>query len=286
MQVERRDSDRGSLSWKRSGGELERRPSSLSRDRGFESVFLQWGVSCEPDFSKSGRRKFHRAKRSGAASKADHLAGELEAGLAASRRRAAQFARRPRVYFEEWDEPMISGIAWVSELIETAGGTDIFADRAGGKSAKERIVTAEEIIAREPDIIIGSWCGKKFRAEKVAVRPGFERIPDRRVSLIAAPPPGQPVTLTAPAALRPRDFWRRAQSSRRCTGCCHPHTAKEIGYEIADRDVEQPFFRVQRRSYPNPASTAGCIIRAVPSVETGFTLAGDRIKSPYWFAIG
>ena len=220
MQVERRDSDRGSLSGKRSGGELERRPSSLSRDRGFESVFLQWGVSCEPDFSKSGRRKFHRAKRSGAASKADHLAGELEAGLAASRRRAAQFARRPRVYFEEWDEPMISGIAWVSELIETAGGTDIFADRAGGKSAKERIVTAEEIIAREPDIIIGSWCGKKFRAEKVAVRPGFERIPDRRVSLIAAPPPGQPVTLTAPAALRPRDFWRRAQSSRRCTGCC------------------------------------------------------------------
>jgi hypothetical protein len=66
----------------------------------------------------------------------------------------------------------------------------------------------------------------------------------------------------------------------------HPHTAKEIGYGIADRDVEQPFFRVQRRSYPNPASTAGCIIRAVPSVETGFTLAGDRIKSPYWFAIG
>jgi iron complex transport system substrate-binding protein len=72
---------------------------------------------------------------------------------------------------------MISGIAWVSELIEAAGGTDIFADRAGGKSARERIVTAEEIIAREPNIIIGSWCGKKFRAEKVAARPGFERIP-------------------------------------------------------------------------------------------------------------
>ena len=71
---------------------------------------------------------------------------------------------------------MISGIAWVSELIAAAGGTDIFADQAGGKSAKERIVTTEEIIARQPDIIIGSWCGKKFRAEKVAARPGFERI--------------------------------------------------------------------------------------------------------------
>jgi iron complex transport system substrate-binding protein len=113
----------------------------------------------------------------GAADRADRLARELEAGLAHARRRAMQLRRRPLVYFEEWDEPMISGIAWVSELIETAGGTDIFADRAGGKSAKERIVTTEEIIAREPDIIIGSWCGKRFRAEKVAARLGFERIP-------------------------------------------------------------------------------------------------------------
>ncbi len=112
----------------------------------------------------------------GAADRAGGLAAELEAGLAAARRRAAMLPRRPLVYFEEWDEPMISGIAWVSELIEAAGGTDIFADRAGGKSAKERIVTTEEIIARQPDIIIGSWCGKKFRAEKVAARPGFERI--------------------------------------------------------------------------------------------------------------
>jgi len=112
----------------------------------------------------------------GAADRAGGLAAELEAGLAAARRRAAMLPRRPLVYFEEWDEPMISGIAWVSELIEAAGGTDIFADRAGGKSARERIVTTEEIIARQPDIIIGSWCGKKFRAEKVAARPGFERI--------------------------------------------------------------------------------------------------------------
>ncbi len=112
----------------------------------------------------------------GAADRAGGLAAELEAGLAAARRRAAMLPRRPLVYFEEWDEPMISGIAWVSELIGAAGGTDIFADRAGGKSARERIVTTEEIIARQPDIIIGSWCGKKFRAKKVAARPGFERI--------------------------------------------------------------------------------------------------------------
>ena len=72
---------------------------------------------------------------------------------------------------------MLSGIAWVSELIEIAGGIDIFADRSAGKSAKERIATAEEIIARRPDIIIGLWCGKKFRPEKLAARAGFEQIP-------------------------------------------------------------------------------------------------------------
>src|SRR5271170_3649424 len=112
-----------------------------------------------------------------AADRADQLAEELAAELGAARQRAAQLPRQPRVYFEEWDMPMISGIGWVSELIEAAGGVDIFADRAGGKSAKERIVTAEEIIARAPDIIIGSWCGKKFRAEKMTARPGFAQLP-------------------------------------------------------------------------------------------------------------
>jgi iron complex transport system substrate-binding protein len=113
----------------------------------------------------------------GAADGADRLTTELEAELADARRRAMKLPWRPRVYFEEWDEPMISGIAWVSELIEAAGGTDISADRSAGKSTKDRMVTAEEIIAREPDVIIGSWCGKKFRPERVAERPGFEQIP-------------------------------------------------------------------------------------------------------------
>jgi iron complex transport system substrate-binding protein len=113
----------------------------------------------------------------GAANKVDRLASELEAGIADARRRGQQLWHRPLAYFEEWKEPMISGIGWVSELIGIAGGTDIFADRAIGKSASERIVTAIEIIARRPEIIIGSWCGKKFRPEKVAARPGFEQIP-------------------------------------------------------------------------------------------------------------
>jgi len=113
----------------------------------------------------------------GASLRADRLAQDLADTIAAARGRAAQMPRRPRVYFEEWDDPMISGIGWVSELIDVAGGIDIFADRALCKSAKDRIVTAEEVIRREPDIIVGSWCGKKFRPEKVANRPGFDRMP-------------------------------------------------------------------------------------------------------------
>ena len=84
---------------------------------------------------------------------------------------------RPRVYFEEWDEPMIAGIRWVSQLIGVAGGIDVFADRAHGKSAGERIVQAHDVIAAAPDIVVGSWCGKKFVPAKFAARPGFHEIP-------------------------------------------------------------------------------------------------------------
>jgi iron complex transport system substrate-binding protein len=113
----------------------------------------------------------------GASERAGRLADELAGAVAGARQRAAQAPRRPRVYFEEWDDPMISGIGWVSELIDAAGGVDIFAERASGKSAKDRIVTAEQVILNQPEIIVGSWCGKKFRPEKVAHRPGFERTP-------------------------------------------------------------------------------------------------------------
>jgi iron complex transport system substrate-binding protein len=120
----------------------------------------------------------------GAGARADRLAAELEQGMAATRRRAARLPWRPKVYFEEWDEPMISGIGWVSELIEAAGGADIFADRAKCKSAKERIVTPAEVIERQPDIVIGSWCGKKFRPEELASRPGFDRLPAVRTGAL------------------------------------------------------------------------------------------------------
>jgi iron complex transport system substrate-binding protein len=112
-----------------------------------------------------------------APARANTLADQLESALAAARQRAAQRRWRPKVYFEEWDDPMISGIAWVSELVGIAGGTDIFAELAACRSAKDRIVTTEQVIARAPDIIVGSWCGKKFRPEKVCARPGFDRLP-------------------------------------------------------------------------------------------------------------
>jgi iron complex transport system substrate-binding protein len=113
----------------------------------------------------------------GAHDRAKHLADDLAAAIAQARRRALRLPFRPKVYFEEWDDPMISGIAWVSELIEIAGGIDIFADLAPCKSAKDRIVTGDQIIARAPDIIVGSWCGKKFRPEKVVNRSGFGAVP-------------------------------------------------------------------------------------------------------------
>src|SRR6185436_6237309 len=113
----------------------------------------------------------------GAGAKADALAQMLEQRVAAAHERAARLTRRPRVYFEEWDQPMISGIGWVSELVEAAGGTDVFKPLAANKSAKERVVTAEQVIAAKPDVVIGSWCGKKFAPAKFAARPGFDAIP-------------------------------------------------------------------------------------------------------------
>ena len=107
----------------------------------------------------------------------EELVGTLETRAAEARKRAACLPKRPKVFFEEWDDPLISGIGWVSELVEIAGGTDIFADRRNQGAAKDRIVTAEEVVEREPDLIIGSWCGKKFRPERVVARPGFDRIP-------------------------------------------------------------------------------------------------------------
>jgi iron complex transport system substrate-binding protein len=112
----------------------------------------------------------------GATEKADALARSLAARVDAVHERAMLLPRRPRVYFEEWDAPMISGLGWVSELIEAAGGIEVFPQLAARKNAKDRIVSEAQVIAAQPDIIIGSWCGKKFVPAKVAARPGFAQV--------------------------------------------------------------------------------------------------------------
>jgi len=102
----------------------------------------------------------------------------LQARLQEIKAAAAALPRRPRVYFEEWDEPAISGIRWVSELIGIAGGDDIFPELAAQPLGKHRIIAdPQEIVRRSPDLIIGSWCGKKFRPEKVAARAGWQDVP-------------------------------------------------------------------------------------------------------------
>jgi iron complex transport system substrate-binding protein len=114
----------------------------------------------------------------GASEKAAAYADGLEAKVAGVQALAARLPRRPKVYFEEWDEPNITGIRWVSELIAIAGGDDIFPERAQCSLGKDRILADPlEVARRAPDIIIGSWCGKKFRPGKVVARPGWGDIP-------------------------------------------------------------------------------------------------------------
>lgn len=118
------------------------------------------------------------AALAGSPGKGERLATELEAGLDRIRERAAALPRRPRVYFEEWYDPLISGIRWVSELVEIAGGDDCFPEHREAPLAKDRIITNPgEVVRRAPDVIIGSWCGRKFRPERVAAREGWGAIP-------------------------------------------------------------------------------------------------------------
>jgi len=137
----------------------------------------------------------------GAAERAQRYAAELRAHVEAVRRAAATLPRRPRVYFEEWDEPMISAIRWVSELIAIAGGDDIFPERATQSLGRDRIIAdADEVVRRAPDIVFGSWCGRKFRPLAVAARPGWSAVPavrDNELHEIKSPLILQP----GPAAL-------------------------------------------------------------------------------------
>ncbi len=114
----------------------------------------------------------------GAGDRATAYAGSLRRGLDAVERRAAALPVRPKVYFEEWDAPIITGIQWVAELVRIAGGEDVFPELSCEPLARARILASgDPVVARAPDIILGSWCGKKFRPQQVAARAGWEAIP-------------------------------------------------------------------------------------------------------------
>ena len=129
------------------------------------------------------------------------LIEQMRSQLAAIRAQAALLPRRPRIFFEEWDVPHISAIRWVSELVGIAGGDDCFPELAAQPMGRDRIIAdGAEIVRRNPDIIIGSWCGKKFRPEKVAAREGWENVnavKNRQLFEIKSPDILQP----GPAAL-------------------------------------------------------------------------------------
>lgn len=144
----------------------------------------------------------HLGATVGRAEEAEALAAGYAARLSdiAERTERAPPRKRPVVYFEEWDEPMISGLRWVSELVEIAGGRDAFETLAAKSAARDRIVSSQQVIAAAPDVILASWCGKKVRPEKIAARPGWGAIPavcEGRITEIKSPLILQP----GPAAL-------------------------------------------------------------------------------------
>jgi iron complex transport system substrate-binding protein len=132
----------------------------------------------------------------GVPEKGARLVERLETELAEVREAGKRFPRKPRVYFEEWDEPMISGIRWVSELIEIAGGEDVFSEQSHSQAASGRIIQdPNTVLERNPELMLASWCGKKFRPERVAARPGWESIPAFEIKSADILQPG-PAALT------------------------------------------------------------------------------------------
>jgi iron complex transport system substrate-binding protein len=142
----------------------------------------------------------------GAPAKGESLAARLARHVADIA--ASVTGPRPRVYFEEWDEPMITGIGWVSELIEIAGGVDCFAHLRTRQAARDRIIAPEQVVAARPDVIIASWCGKKVAPSKIASRAGWHAIPavaNGRIVEIKSPlilQPGPAALTDGLAALR------------------------------------------------------------------------------------
>lgn len=112
----------------------------------------------------------------GAESRANEIVAQMQASIESVRAQGRALARHPRVYFEEWDDPMISGIGWIGEMIEIAGGEDVLAELRNKKSAGERIVDGDLLVERNPEIILAAWCGKRVDAEAIRSRPGWEKI--------------------------------------------------------------------------------------------------------------
>jgi iron complex transport system substrate-binding protein len=112
----------------------------------------------------------------GRSDRAEALAHELSVGLDEIRASAATLPRRPRVFFEEWDNPLISGIRWVDELIEIAGGQPTFPELRSQPLGRNRIVSADDVAARDPEIIVASWCGKAMKKRTILERPGWDRV--------------------------------------------------------------------------------------------------------------
>lgn len=172
------------------------------------------------------------------------LADEFARGLEAIRTSALRFPHRPRVYFEEWDEPLISGIRWVEELVDIAGGTPIFPELRTAALGRDRIITTDRVVAAAPDVFIGSWCGKPVRKEKVRERAGWEAVPfvvhDRiyevKSTYILQPGPAaltegvrqlhavlcRAVGVPLPEALRPAERWDGGAPAPRPTTTAAP----------------------------------------------------------------
>ncbi len=180
----------------------------------------------------------------GVAAKGVALADDYARGLDAIRASAARFPERPRVYFEEWDDPLISGIRWVEELIEVAGGTPVFPELRTAALGRDRIITADRVLAAAPEVFIGSWCGKPVRKEKVRERAGWEAVPfivhDRiyevKSTYILQPGPAaltegvrqlhavlcRAVGVDVPDALRPAERWDGGAAAPRPTTMAAP----------------------------------------------------------------
>jgi iron complex transport system substrate-binding protein len=146
----------------------------------------------------------------GLTDRADALAHELEEGLGAIRASASRFTRRPKVFFEEWDDPLISGIRWVEELVEIAGGDPIFPHLRGAALARNRIVQPETVRDAQPDVILASWCGKKVRKATITERDGWATLPavhDRRIHEIKSTYILQPGPASLTEGARQIHYW-------------------------------------------------------------------------------